>query len=138
VGRILGVDLGARKVGLALTDPLRMFGSPLDTIPLVSEASVVERIVQLCQERGADLVVIGMPFQADGTEGEGCARARRIQEKLQARGLEVALHDERWTSRDAEAALRESGKISRAMKGKTDKVAAALILQDYLRETSGG
>jgi putative Holliday junction resolvase len=115
-----------------------MFGSPLDTIPLVSESSVVERIAQVCQEREVDLVVIGMPFQADGTEGEGCARARRIREKLTARGLEVALHDERWTSRDAETALRESGKTSRAMRGKTDKVAAALILQDYLRETSGG
>lgn len=137
MGRVLGVDLGARRVGLALTDPLRMFGSPLDTIPLVSESSAAERIAQVCRERGVDLVVIGMPFQADGSEGEGCARARRIQERLRARGLEVALHDERWTSRDAETALRESGTAARAMKGKTDKVAAALILQDYLRETSG-
>lgn len=133
MGRILGVDLGTRRVGLALTDPLRMFGSPMATIPLVSESSVVQRIARLCAQNDVELVVIGLPLQADGSEGEGCARARRVREKLTALGVSAVLHDESWTSRDAESALRETGKSTRAAKKKVDQVAASLILQDFLR-----
>jgi len=132
VGRILGVDLGARRVGLALTDPLRTFGSPLATLAFTSEADLAERIARLCSERDVDLVIIGMPYELDGRESEGCARSRRIQEKLAARGIAAVLHDETWTSRDAEASLRESGKTRRSAKGAVDRIAASLILKDYL------
>ena len=83
-----------------------------------------------------ELVVIGLPLQADGSEGEGCARARRVQAKLASRGVSAVLHDESWTSRDAESALRETGKSAGAARKKVDQVAASLILQDYLRESS--
>jgi putative Holliday junction resolvase len=137
VGRILGVDLGARRVGLALSDPLRTFGSPLATVPFVSEKTLGERIVRLCAEHGADLVVIGMPFQEDGTEGDGCARARRIAKMLEARGIATALQDETLTSRDAEAALRETGKTRRTAREAVDRIAASLILRDYLARAAG-
>ncbi len=134
MGRILGVDLGTRKAGLALTDPLHLIGSPLATIPVESESSVVERIAELCAQRDVERVVIGMPYQADGTEGEGCARARRVQRKLIERGIDAVLQDESWTSRDAESALRETGRNMRTARKRIDEVAASLILQDYLRE----
>jgi putative pre-16S rRNA nuclease len=132
VGRILGVDLGARRVGLALSDPLRTFGSPLATIPFISEKSLGEKISRLCAERDVDLVVIGMPYEADGTEGKGCARARRIAHILEALGLATALQDETMTSRDAESALREAGGHRRTAREAVDKIAASLILRDYL------
>lgn len=135
MGRILGVDLGTRKTGLALTDPLRLIGSPLATIPVESESDVVERIVALCAERDVERVVIGMPYQADGTEGEGCARARRVQGRLRERGIDAVLHDESWTSRDAESAMRETGRNMKTARKRIDEVAASLILQDYLRES---
>ena len=137
MGRILGVDLGAQRVGLALSDPLRTFGSPLATIPFVSEKSLGERIARLCAERGVDLVVIGMPYQADGTEGKGCARARTIAGILETRGLATALQDETLTSRDAEAALREAGKNRRKAREAVDRIAASLILRDYLDHAAG-
>lgn len=136
MGRILGVDLGARRVGLALSDPLRTFGSPLATIPFVSEKSLEEKVAQLCAEHGVDLVVIGMPYQADGSEGAGCARARRMAQRLEARGLATALQDETLTSRDAEDALRETGKTRRTAKEAVDRIAASLILRDYLAQSA--
>lgn len=136
MGRILGIDLGTKRVGLALTDPLRTFASPLATVPLVSEKSIAEEVLRLCAERGVDLVVIGMPYEADGSEGEGCARARRIQERLHAGGLRTAFQDETWSSRDAEAALREAGKNRRNSKEAVDMIAASLILRDYLEHAS--
>ncbi len=137
MGRILGVDLGTRRVGLALTDPLRTFGSPFTTLTFTSEKSLAEEIARLCAERDADLVVIGMPYEADGSEGEGCARARRIKERLEATGLSTAFQDETWTSRDAEAVLRETGKNKRNSREAVDMIAASLILRDYLQHSAG-
>ena len=133
MGRILGVDLGTRRVGLALSDPLRIFGSPLATVAFGSEKSLSERIARLCAEHEVELVVIGMPYEGDGSEGPGCERARRVASKLEALGLKTAWQDETWTSRDAEAALKQAGKNRRTARDAVDKVAASLILQDYLQ-----
>ena len=138
MGRILGVDLGAKRVGLALSDPLRTFGSPFATISRASEKSLVEQIIGLCARHQVDLVVIGMPYEADDRESAGCARARRVRDRLAERGLAAVLHDETWTSRDAEEALRQAGKTRRQARDKVDMIAASLILQDYLREAGEG
>ncbi len=135
-GRAMGVDLGARRVGLALSDPLRIISSPHSTIPMTSEAKLVEALKDMCAERSVSLVVIGLPLSADGSEGPGCARARRIAEALRACGVTAKLHDERWSSRDAEEILRETGKRRQASKEKVDAIAASLILSGYLREVS--
>ena len=137
MGRILGVDLGARRVGLALTDPLRTFASPYATVSYTSESGLVDQIASLCAEKEIDLVVIGMPYEPGGRESEGCARSRRIREKLSAGGIKAVLHDETWTSRDAAATLRESGKNRRNAKGAVDRIAASLILKDYLEQAGG-
>jgi putative Holliday junction resolvase len=135
MGRVLGVDLGARRVGLALSDPMRMISSPLMAIAMWSESSLVTDLVTLCRERQVDLAVIGLPLSADGSEGEGCRRARRVAQKLAEAGIPTALQDERWTSRDAEAALRETGSSRRADRDRLDAMAASLILREYLEES---
>jgi putative holliday junction resolvase len=135
-GRALGVDLGARRVGLALTDPGRMISSPHATIPMGSENALVRSLLDICAERAVSLVVIGLPLSADGNEGPGCERARRIAAALGSSGVTVKLHDERWSSRDAEKILRETGKNRRTSKEKVDAIAASLILSEYLREVS--
>ena len=86
-GRVLGVDLGTRRVGLALTDSLRIVSSPLDTVPMVSEKDLVERLVRLCHEREVTMAVIGLPVSADGSEGPLCERARRVARKLGETGV---------------------------------------------------
>jgi putative holliday junction resolvase len=135
-GRALGVDLGARRVGLALTDPGRMISSPHSTLSISSESGLVRSLQVFCRESAVTLVVIGLPLSADGSEGPGCERARRIAAALESPGVAVRLHDERWSSRDAEQILRESGKNRRTSKEKVDAIAASLILREYLREAS--
>jgi len=135
-GRAMGVDLGARRVGLALSDPLRIISSPHATIPMTSEHALVQSLKSICAERSITLVVIGLPLSADGSEGAGCARARRVAEALRAGGVAVALQDERWSSRDAEEILRETGKRRQTSKEKVDAIAASLILREYLQEAS--
>jgi putative holliday junction resolvase len=135
-GRVLGVDLGSRRVGLALSDPLGIISSPLQTIPMVSESGLVRTLVSLCTERQVVAVVIGLPLSADGSEGPGCARARRVAAGVQSAGIPVHLQDESWSSRDAEQALREAGKSRRTAKEKIDAIAASLILREYLEGAS--
>jgi putative holliday junction resolvase len=137
-GRVLGVDLGTRRVGLALTDPLRMISSPLTTLPVRSESELAETLGRLCREHDAGLVVLGLPLSADGSEGPGCARTRRIAARLSAMGITVELQDESWSSRDAEEILRETGGSRRTAKEKVDAIAASLILRDYLSRAPRG
>jgi putative holliday junction resolvase len=136
-GRVLGVDLGARRVGLALTDPLRMISSPFATIPMTSESALAQRIAALCREHQVATVVLGLPVSADGSEGAGCARARRMAERLSSLGIRTELQDESWSSRDAEEILRETGKTRRGAREKVDAIAASLILREYLSRNPG-
>ena len=135
-GRVMAVDLGDRRVGLALTDPTRTISSPLKTIPMTSESGLAVALLALCVEKDVGLVVVGLPVSADGTEGPGCARARRIRQRLVDAGMDTVVHDESWTSRDAEAAVRETGGKRRGSRDRIDAVAASLILRDYLSEAS--
>jgi putative holliday junction resolvase len=135
-GRLLGVDLGSRRVGLALSDPLGIISSPLSTIPMVSESALAKKLVTLCHDHQVIAVVIGLPVSADGSEGAGCARSRRIAALLEAAGLSVHLQDESWSSRDAEQSLRETGGTRRTSKEKIDAIAASLILREYLEGAS--
>jgi putative holliday junction resolvase len=132
VGRVLGVDLGERRVGLALTDPGRTFASPLATVPFVSERKMAERLAELCREHGADLVVVGLPLRDDGTERENCARTRRIVERLRALGVAAEPWDEAWSTRDAADALQGAGGRRSSVRRRIDQVAAALVLRDWL------
>jgi putative holliday junction resolvase len=135
-GRVLGVDPGSRRVGLALSDPLRTIGSPLSTLPVTSESALIRNLLALCEARAVTLVVIGLPVSANGSEGPGCARARRIAAGLEAAGVPTRLQDESWSSREAETILRETGKNRKNARGKVDAIAASLILSDYLAEAS--
>jgi putative Holliday junction resolvase len=132
LGRALAVDLGTRRVGLALSDPLRLISSPLETVPFGSMGSLAGRIEALCHERDVGLVVIGLPVRDDGREGEGCDRARLLAERLTGRGIRCELWDESWSSRDAEKVLQALGKTREKGRRKIDAIAASLILTDYL------
>jgi putative Holliday junction resolvase len=109
-----------------------MICSTLPAVPFRSESSLAASLVDTCRARGVSLVVVGLPVSADGSEGEGCARARRIRERLLAAGLACELWDESWSSREAAEALAEAGVRGRAARGKLDSAAAAVFLRDYL------
>jgi putative Holliday junction resolvase len=136
MGRILAIDTGTRRVGLAMTDPLRLIASPLRSIEYGGEDRLVEGLLELIGEQGVERVVVGLPIREDGSEGQGCQRARSLARRLQDQGVEVALWDERYSSREAENALREMGLNRKRSIGRVDPVAAAIILEDYLRSGS--
>jgi putative Holliday junction resolvase len=136
MGRILAVDTGTRRVGLALTDPLRLIASPLRSIEYSGEDRLVEGLLALIREQGVERVVVGLPIREDGSEGQGCQRARSLARRLEGRGVQIVLWDERYSSREAENALREMGLNRKRSIGRIDPVAAAIILEDYLRSVS--
>jgi len=133
VSRSLGIDYGTKRVGLALSDPLGLTARPLAVVP---RASVVDEVVSLVKEQDVVTIVVGLPTGLGGDEGMSASEARKLAHELaSATGVDVVLRDERYTSRLAESALLESGMKRRKRRESVDKVAAAIILQDYLDST---
>jgi putative Holliday junction resolvase len=134
MGRILAVDLGTKRVGLAVTDPLQIVVSPLETIPYRSRQQLVERLTRLVCDRDVETVVIGLPLGTDGREGEGCRRSRNVARDLEAGGIRTVLWDERLSTRRAEEILRAAGTSRKHVPRRLDRVAAAVILREYLEQ----
>jgi putative Holliday junction resolvase len=143
-GRILAIDVGARRVGLAISDASRTLARPLETITVSSQADAVQRVArrigQLDSEDDAiAAIVVGMPSRLDGTPTEQTAQVRAFIALLQARvRTPIVTEDERLTSREAESRLAVKEKDWRKRKEQLDAVAASVFLQDYLDRTSAG
>lgn len=136
MSRVVGVDYGTKRIGLAISDGLRMTARPLD---VVARDQLTERLADVRDEFGLDLVVVGMPTGLSGGEGTSAQGARDLGAEIEeALGVEVVFVDERFTSRMAESALLESGMKRRNRKEAVDKVAAAIILQTFLDSAGAG
>lgn len=131
-GRLLGVDLGTRRIGLALSDPAGIIASPFSALSFTTEAALVGALRRTCTEHGVRLVVLGHPVRTDGTPTRLGVRAERIAATLAAGGVPACTWDEQFTSRAAAAATRR-GRRGRTDPGRIDRVAAALMLADYLQ-----
>lgn len=130
MSRVLAVDPGTVRVGLAVSDPLGISAQPLDVI---DASGAVERIAELCSELEVDEIIVGLPVTEAGEEGEAARRARSLATELETTtGLAVTTVDERYTSRMAEKMMAEAGADSRSRRGSVDKVAAAVLLRGYL------
>lgn len=131
--RVLAVDPGSKRVGLALSDPLGITANPLPSLPAEPLETLAERVAAVALAREAERLVVGLPRRMDGSEGPEAAAARRLAGALRASAkLPVSLYDERLTSAQAERALL-AGDVSRADRRRlSDQVAAALILRSYL------
>ncbi|ARP49808.1 MULTISPECIES: Holliday junction resolvase RuvX [Caproicibacterium] len=131
--RILGVDLGHARTGLALSDESCFLASPLGVEPSYNWDKLLLRIVSRIQENRVQQVVVGLPRNMDGTEGASAQGAREFAEKLQtAAGVPVTLWDERGTTITAHGYLNESNVRGKKRKSVVDAVAATIILQGYL------
>jgi putative Holliday junction resolvase len=136
--RVLGIDLGARRVGLAISDPSGTLARPLETIAVAGAADAVDRVARRIDELahdddGLSAVVVGMPAALDGTATPQSARASAFVAALARRTrIPIATEDERLTSREAESRLALRERDWRKRKHKLDAAAAAVILQDYL------
>ncbi len=128
--RYLGVDYGTKRVGLAISDRLGLTARPLQ---VVARTAVVKRVQELHEEYTVTTMVVGLPTGLSGQEGASAAGARVLGDELSAAtGIPVEYLDERFTSNLAEDALLQSGMKRRERRETVDKVAAAIILQDYL------
>lgn len=137
--RIVGLDIGKRRIGVAISDATRTLARPVGVLDRAgSDADalrlVADEIARLAaEEDGVASVVIGLPRRLDGTPNEMTPRVHAFAEQLHAAsGLPVMLQDERLSSREAESRLAVRDKDWRSRKRKLDAAAAAVILQDYL------
>jgi putative Holliday junction resolvase len=134
--RVLGVDLGERRIGLALSDPTGTVATPLPTLVRRAGKRVpLAKMEELAREHEVEQLVFGLPLDLAGTEDEWCTAVRAAGEALAHRlGVPVAFVDERMTSVRAERAVRSIGlsKRERERKGRIDAAAAQLILQAWL------
>ncbi len=135
MGRILAVDFGLKRTGIAVTDPLKIIASALTTVPT---AEVLEFLQRYCSTEEVEKFVVGLPLYPDGNPAQIAPQADAFAEKLRKLFPEkpVLRQDERFTSNDAKRIILASGikKQKRRDKSLVDKVAAALILEQYMQE----
>jgi putative Holliday junction resolvase len=137
-GRILAVDPGGRRVGLALTDPLRIIASPYKTLLISSNEDAAEQISEVIQKEQVTEVVVGVPLRPGEAKSEQAKRVETFIEVLKARiDQPVYTIDESYSSVEAEESLHHMGKKVGDDKGAVDRIAAAIILKQYLQETQG-
>lgn len=130
----MGVDYGLKRIGIAMTDFLRITASPFCTVESVSLKKNALRIVEIAGNNDVSTIVLGLPINMNGTEGSMAETVRKFIEEIKfLSNIEMATVDERLTTVQAERMLIDSADVSREKrKGLKDKIAAALILQTYL------
>ena len=131
--KILAVDYGDSRTGLAISDKSELLATPIT--PQIQERSMGKVAAAVCAAaaaQGAERIVLGLPRNMDGSEGFQAQKVRQFMEKLQEAGLPVAFQDERLSTVSAHEALIAGGMRREERKGTVDKVAAAVILQQYL------
>ena len=133
VGRLLALDLGEKRIGVAVSDELWITVRPLSALRRTNWKELLRAVAELLQGFDARGIVIGLPLNLDGSEGEAAAQARQL-----ARNFELSLkvpvyfQDERLTSREAEESLRATGYAESKIRGHVDSQAAAIILRDFI------
>jgi putative Holliday junction resolvase len=129
--RILGVDFGRARIGIAVSDELGMLAHPVKTIPASRDAA--KQIAEIVREKNAERVVVGLPRHMNGSVGESAGEALAFAEELRKLlPCEVVTWDERLTTMAANRALRDGGRKTRDSRNVVDQVAAQMILQGYL------
>ncbi|MBI2797321.1 MAG: Holliday junction resolvase RuvX [Gemmatimonadetes bacterium] len=133
-GRVLAVDWGERRIGLAISDPTGLIASPAGHIERrPGKRPPVAEVLRRARELEAARVVMGLPLDGNGDETPRCAEVRVVAAELARRGgLPVRLVDERFTTASAQRAIREMGGSSRGRKGDVDALAATVLLQHAL------
>jgi len=132
-GRVLALDLGKRRIGLAMSDAMRVTAQGLKTLERTNVREDLARLSQLAVENDVSLIVIGNPLHMSGREGSQAEKAHEFGARLQAASsLPVEFWDERLTTVEAQRVLRESGISSRKRAQAVDQLAAVILLESYL------
>ena len=130
---ILSVDYGDVRTGIAVCDRMQMLASPVTVINQSYEPKVIAQIDGLAKKLGAERIVVGLPKNMDGSEGERAQKCKTFAERLQeATGIETVMWDERLTTVSAHRALNVTNVTGKKRKDIVDAVSAVMILEDYL------
>ena len=132
MGRILAIDYGARRVGLALSDPLKMIASPYRTIINNNITILIEEIETIIAAEDVELTIIGLPLGMAGQKTEQTKKVEEFVDKLTDRGIIIKYEDERWSSVAAKRSMKEQNIKSGHNKDLVDQTDAAIFLQQYL------
>lgn len=132
MGQVLGIDVGTKTLGLAVSDDAQRVAMPLSVIRRAGMARDLAALAAIVEGRGIAEAVVGLPLNLDGSPGAMTAEADRIVAALERMGLVVHREDERLTTVDAERMLLEADLSRRRRRQVVDKIAATYILQDYL------
>jgi putative Holliday junction resolvase len=137
-GRVLAIDLGERRMGLALSDPLRLTAQGLPTVERRNRREDMNYLKSLARKRGVTLVIVGNPVNMDGSAGPPSVAAAEFAARLSRHlAMEVRLWDERLTSVQANRVLREAGLGPEQRSRAVDQVAAVLLLEGFLESLRG-
>jgi len=137
--RVLGIDLGDERTGLAFSDPTGTIAGETLVIAEWDEGRLCEKICALAAERGVVRIALGLPLNMDGSRGVRAQKSERFAALLEDRsGLPVKLWDERRTTAEAHRILAEAGQNGKRRKKTVDAVAASLILEGYLAFLNSG
>jgi len=133
ISRILALDLGKKRIGLALSDPLRITAQGLPNLVRTNNRADLEALGELVRERGVGLILMGNPINMRGTEGRQSGWVRDFAKSIEARlGVPVQFWDERLTSVEAGRVLRSSGISIEKRAAAVDRLSAVILLQSYL------
>lgn len=139
VGRILALDLGQKRIGLAISDELGITAQGLDTLERRGRRDDIEDLRKLATVRGVTKILMGDPLHMSGDASRQGDYTREFAGELERKtGLPVEFRDERWTSKEAERALRGSGVADGRRKATIDKLSAVILLQSYLDSLRSG
>jgi putative Holliday junction resolvase len=131
--RILALDHGSKRIGVALSDELQMIATPLEFIPAEPAAKLLERLKAILREKEVGLIVVGLPRNMDGSYGPAAQKVQEFVAVLrEAFPLPIKTWDERLTSAQAQRLLVQGGVRRDKRREKVDKMAAAILLQSYL------
>lgn len=137
--RVLALDIGEKRIGVAVSDPAGRIATPLAVIDAKRALADGAELARIIDDYSVEAVVVGLPLSMDGTEGPQARRIRSLAEKLGPRlGVPYAFADERLSSAQASRAMSEAGVSARDQRGKLDAVAASLFLQSYLDAIASG
>ncbi|MEI6715015.1 MAG: Holliday junction resolvase RuvX [Verrucomicrobiota bacterium] len=136
MNRALGIDHGDARIGLAISDELRMLAHPLETVPAGKNA--LDHIAKVIKDRSVDTVILGLPKNMDGTKGPAAQKVEAFAEQLRGKATttKVILWDERMTTVAAQRSLHEAGRNAKNSRAIIDQVAAQHILQGWLDSQS--
>jgi putative Holliday junction resolvase len=131
MGRILAIDYGDQRIGLALSDPLKIIASPYKTI-INNNDHIVDLIQDIIIREDVKLTIVGLPLAMSGEDTAQTKKVKNFADKLSLKGIKIKFVDERWSSKAAKRSMKDQGIKTGHNKSLVDQTAAAIFLQQYL------